>query len=64
VFVSLIHLRPDPALTVGSAVRAATSRIGTVVDVAAVEGQALAAHARENGNNVAVAVYPAAGTLP
>ena len=64
VFVSLIHLRPDPALTVGSSVREATSRIGTVVDVAAVERQALAAHARDDGNNVAVAVYPAAGTLP
>ena len=64
VFVSLIHLRPDAALTVGSSVRAATSKIGTVVDVAAVERQALSAHARENGNNVAVAVYPAAGTLP
>ncbi len=64
VFVSLIHLRPDPALTVGSSVRAATSRIGTVVDVATVERQALAAHARDNGNNVAIAVYAAAGTLP
>jgi hypothetical protein len=64
VFVSLIHLRPDPALTVGSSVREATSKIGTVVDVAAVERQALAAHARNDGNNVAIAVYPAAGTLP
>jgi hypothetical protein len=64
VFVSLVHLRPDPALAVGSPVQAATSRIGTVVDVAAVESQALAEHARDRGNNVALAVYPAAGTLP
>jgi hypothetical protein len=64
VFVSLIHLRPDAALAVGSSVVAATSKIGTVVDVATSERQALAAHARDRGNNVAVAVYPAAGTLP
>jgi hypothetical protein len=64
VFVSLVHVRPDPALAVGSPVQAATSRIGTVVDVAKVERQSLAAHARERGNNVALAVYPAAGVLP
>ncbi len=64
VFVSLVHLRPDPALAVGSSVVAASSKIGTIVDVAASERQALAAHARDRGNNVAVAVYPAAGTLP
>jgi hypothetical protein len=64
VFVSLVHLRPDPALAVGSSVVAATSKIGTVVDVASTERQALAAHARDAGNNVAIAVYPAAGTLP
>ena len=64
VFVSLIHLRPDTSLRVGSAVQAATSKIGAVVDVAASERQALEAHARDRGNNVAVAVYPAAGTLP
>jgi hypothetical protein len=64
VFVSLVHLRPDPALAVGSSVQAATSRIGPVVDVAAVERQSLAAHARDRGNNVALAVYPAAGVLP
>jgi hypothetical protein len=64
VFVSLTHLRPDPALTVGSSVLASTSRVGTVVDVAPYERQALAEHAREHGNNVSIAVYPAAGTLP
>ncbi len=64
VFVSLTHLRPDTSLAVGSSVTAATSKVGTVVDVASAERQALAAHARENGNNVAIAVFPAAGTLP
>jgi hypothetical protein len=64
VFVSLTHLRPDASLAVGSSVTAATSKVGTVVDVASAERQALAAHARENGNNVAIAVFPAAGTLP
>lgn len=64
VFVSLIHLRPDPSLAVGSSVLAATSKIGSVVDIASVERQALAAHARDRGNNVAISVYPAAGTLP
>lgn len=64
VFVSLTHLRPDPVLTVGSSVLASTSRLGTVADVAPFERQALAEHAREHGNNVSIAVYPAAGTLP
>ena len=35
----------------------------TVVDVAAVERQALAKHARARGNNVAIDVHPAAGSL-
>lgn len=64
LIVSLTHLRPDPSLAVGSPVRAATSKIGSLVDIAAVERQALASHARERGNNVAISVYPAAGALP
>lgn len=62
--VSLRNLRPDPALSVGSPVVAARSKIGSVANVAAVERQALAAYARDRGNNVALSVYPAAGTLP
>jgi hypothetical protein len=64
VIVSLTHLRPDPALVVGSPVLASTSKIGTVVDVARVERQALDEHARAAGNNVAIEVFPAAGSLP
>ena len=64
VVVSLRNLRPDAALSVGSPVVAARSKVGSVADVAAVERQALAAYARDKGNNVSVTVYPAAGSLP
>jgi hypothetical protein len=64
VMVSLTHLRPDRSLAVGSALHRASSKIGSVVDVAAVERQGLAAHARDRGNNVAIAVYPAVNSLP
>ena len=64
VVVSLVHVQPDPSLTVGSPTLAAASRLGTVVDAAAVERQALAAHARSGGNNVEMEVRPAAGSLP
>jgi hypothetical protein len=64
VTLSLTHVRPDPSLAVGIPVLASTSKLGTVVDVAAVERQALAAHAGDRGNNVAISVYPSPGTLP
>ncbi len=64
VIVSLSHLEPDPSLAVGSPVLASSSKLGTVVDVAAVERQALAKHARARGNNVAIDIHPAAGSLP
>ena len=56
--------RAGPALTVGSPVLASSSKLGTVVDVAAVERQSLAKHAGARGNNVAIEVHPAAGSLP
>jgi hypothetical protein len=62
--VSLNHLEPDPSLAVGSPVLASSSKLGTIVDVAAVERQALAKHARDRGNNVAIDVHTAAGSLP
>ena len=43
--VSVMNVRPDPSIAVGTPVLAATSKLGTAVDVAAVEKQALAAHA-------------------
>jgi hypothetical protein len=64
VIVSLTHVQPDPSLAVGSPTLAGSSKLGTVVDAAAVERQALAEHARGAGNNVAIEVHPAAGSLP
>lgn len=64
VIVSLTHVRPDPSLAVGSLTLAGSSKLGTVVDAAVVEQQALAEHARASGNNVAIEVHPAAGSLP
>jgi len=64
VMVSVENVRPDPAIVVGTPVLAATSKLGTAVDIASVEKQALAAHAPEAGNNVSIAVYPSPGSLP
>ena len=64
VMVSVENVRPDPAIVVGTPVLAATSKLGTAVDIASVEKQALAAHAPEGGNNVSIAVYPSPGSLP
>jgi hypothetical protein len=64
VTVSLTHVRPDPALAVGLPVLARTSKLGTAVDVAAVERQALAAFAAHRGNNVSLSVYSSPGALP
>jgi hypothetical protein len=60
VLVSLTQLRPDPSLTVGSTVEAASSKIGVVVDVSAVERQALARYTQDAGTNVTLEVRPAA----
>ena len=60
VVVSLTHLRADPALTVGSSVAKARTKIGTVVDLTAVERQALARYTQDAGNNVSLSVRPAA----
>jgi murein DD-endopeptidase MepM/ murein hydrolase activator NlpD len=59
VVVSLTHLRADPALTVGSAV-STTTKVGVVVDLTAVERQALARFTQDAGSNVSLAVRPAA----
>jgi hypothetical protein len=60
VVVSLTHLRADPALTVGSSVQKARSKVGVIVDLTAVERQALARYTQDRGNNVSVSVRPAA----
>lgn len=58
--VSISRLRPDPALTVGSTVMAAKTRIGTVVDLSKVERQALAGYTQDAGNHISIEVRPAA----
>jgi hypothetical protein len=63
--VSVTRLRPDPSLTVGTSVAAGSNRIGTVLDLSALERQALARYTQDAGNHVTVQVYSAAAlTLP
>src|SRR4029077_18034283 len=62
--VSLTHVRPDPNLTVGSSVGATTSKVGTIIDFAQVERQALARVTRAAGNQVAIETPPATLSLP
>jgi hypothetical protein len=64
VLVSLTHVRADPALTVGSSVVAATSKIGTVIDLSKVEREALARYTRDAGNHVSVEAHQAASLAP
>jgi hypothetical protein len=64
VVVSLIHVRADRSLTVGAPVSAGTSKLGTVVNIAAIERQALGALTNDGGNNVAIEVHPAPASLP
>jgi hypothetical protein len=60
VVVSLTHLRPDPSLTVGSAVSGSRSKVGVVLDLAIVERQSLARYTQDAGNNVSLEVHTAA----
>ena len=63
LIVSVSRLRADPALTVGSPVVEAKTRIGTVVDLSAVERMALARFTQDAGNHVSLVVRPAATLL-
>lgn len=58
--VSLGNLRADPALTVGSSVTSATSKIGTVLDLSRVERQSLARYTQDAGTHVSLEVHAAA----
>jgi hypothetical protein len=62
--VSLTHLRPDPNLTVGSTLASSTSKVGTILDFAKVESQALARVTADAGNHVAIEIHPATLSLP
>jgi hypothetical protein len=63
--VSLTHLTPDPALSVGSVIAASNTKVGRIVDLAGVEQQALAKYTQDAGNHVSIELRPAATlTLP
>jgi hypothetical protein len=64
VVVLLTRLRADPALTVGSPVTAATSKVGVVLDLSGAERQALSKVTHDPGNHVTIEVHPAANALP
>ena len=58
--VSLTRLRRDRTLAIGDAVVAGGSRLGTVLDLSAVEEHALARYTQDAGNHVTIEVRPAA----
>ena len=58
--VSLTRLRRDPAITVGAPVVAGVSKLGTLLDLSAVERQALGRYTQDEGNHVSIEVRPAA----
>jgi len=59
VVVSLTQLAADPSLTVGATIVSGATRLGTVVDLARVEKQALARYTNDAGNHVTVELHPA-----
>ena len=59
LIVSITRVEPDPALTVGSSVVSAGTRIGAVLDLSQLERQALARYTQDAGNHVTVEVFPA-----
>jgi hypothetical protein len=58
--VTLANLRPDAALTVGSSVSAARTKVGRVIDLSAVEANGLARYTQDHGQHVHIHVHPAA----
>jgi murein DD-endopeptidase MepM/ murein hydrolase activator NlpD len=61
VVVTLENLKPDPALTVGSAVSAGRTKIGRIIDLSSVEQAALARYTQDKGQHVHIEVRPASG---
>jgi hypothetical protein len=57
--VAVTQLAADPALTVGSAVVSGGTKLGTVVNLADVEQQALAQYTNDGGNHVTIEVRAA-----
>jgi hypothetical protein len=62
--VTMTQLTPDPALTVGTTVTAAGTKVGRVIDLSGVEKQALAQYTQDAGNHVAIELRPAATLTP
>lgn len=58
--VTLANLRPDGALTVGSSVSAARTKVGRIIDLSAVEANGLARYTQDKGQHVHIDVHPAA----
>ncbi|HZT45585.1 MAG TPA: hypothetical protein VFA24_05335 [Gaiellaceae bacterium] len=61
--VSVTQLRPDPSITVGTNVVSGATRIGSVVDLAKVEKQALARYTNDAGDHVSIELRPAASLV-
>jgi hypothetical protein len=63
--VVLTNLSADDALTIGSTVAAARTKVGSVVDLSAVETSSLADYTQDHGQHVHMEVRPAANlSLP
>jgi hypothetical protein len=58
--VTVSHVRVDPLLAVGSPVTSGGSKLGSVVDFARAEHQALSRYTNDSGNHVVVEVHPSA----
>jgi hypothetical protein len=61
VVITVENLKPDPALTVGSAVSSGRTKIGRVIDLSSVEQAALARHTQDKGQHVHIEVHAASG---
>jgi hypothetical protein len=59
LLVAVTQLVADPALTVGTAVVSGATKLGRVVNLAAVERQSLARYTNDAGNHVTVEVRSA-----
>ena len=57
--VAVTQLTADPGLTVGSAVVSGATKLGTVVNLASIEEQALAKYTSDGGNHVTIEVRAA-----
>ncbi len=58
--VTVSQVKADPALTVGSSVVSGATRLGSIVDLAGVEHQALARFTNDSGDHATIEVRPAA----